>query len=141
MGHLQNLKWSMAVRTPFILSLYGVSGVLIEYSTHNCRYFDFRPYETLILVMLRLVSPLGPKIQEMGHLQHLKWPMVVRRPFILSLYGVAGVLIEYSAHNCRYFDFRPFGTLFLAILGHIFYHNSTRTTFLENSKYLYRVSH
>ena len=43
--------------------------------------------------------------------------MAVRRPFILSLYGVAGVLIEHSAHNCRYFDFRPFGTLFLAILG------------------------
>ena len=57
--------------------------------------------------------------------------MAVRRPFILSLYGVAGVLIEYSAHNCRCFDFRPFGTLFLAILGHMFYPNSTRKTFRE----------
>ena len=43
----------------------------------------------------------------MDHLQHLKWPMAVRRQFILSLYGVSGVVIEYSAHNCRYLDFRP----------------------------------
>ena len=111
MPHLKHLKWPIAVRRPFFLSLYGVSGVVIEYSAHNCRYFDFRPFETLFLVNLRLFSPLGPKIQEMGHLQHLKWPMAVRRPFILSLYGVSGVVIEYSANNCRYFDFRPFETL------------------------------
>ena len=98
----------MAVIRPFILGLYGVSGVLIEYYDHNCRYFDFRPFDTLIVVILRLFSPLRPQIQEMGHLQHLKWPMAVRRPFILSLYGVLGVLIQYSAHNCRYLDFRPF---------------------------------
>ena len=48
----------MAVRRPFILSLYGVTGVLIEYSAHNCRYFDFRPSETLILVILRLFFTL-----------------------------------------------------------------------------------
>ena len=101
MAHLQHLKWPIAVRRPFILSIYGVSGVLIEYSAHNCRYFDFRPFETMILFILRLFSPLGPKFQEMGNLQHLKWPMSVRRPFILSLYGVSGVLLEYSAHNCR----------------------------------------
>ena len=106
----------MVVRRPFILSLYVVSCVLIEYSTHNCNYFDFIPSETIILVILILFSRLGPKIQEMGHLQHLKWPMAVRRPFILSLYGVSGDLIEYSAHNCRYFDFRPFETLILFIL-------------------------
>ena len=110
----------MAVRRPFILSLYGVSGVLIAYSAHNCSYFDFRPSETLILVIGEFFSPLGPKIQEMGHLQHLKCPMAVRTPFILSLYGVAGVLIEYSAHNCRYFDFRPSETLILVILGYLF---------------------
>ena len=46
------------------------------------------------------MSPLGPKIQEMSHLQHLKWSMKGRTPFILSLYGVAGVLIEYSFHKC-----------------------------------------
>ena len=40
--------------------------------------------------------------------------MAVRRPFILSLYGVPGVLIEYSAHNCWYFYFRPSDTLILA---------------------------
>ena len=116
MGHLQHLKWPMTVRRPFILSPYGVSWVLMEYSAYNCRYFDFRHFETLILVILRLFSQLGPKIQEMGHLQHLKWPMAVRRPFILSLYGVSGVLIEYSAYNCRYFDFRPFETQILVIL-------------------------
>ena len=97
-----------------------VSGILIEYSAHNCRYLDFRPFETNILVILRLVSHLGPKIQEMGHLQQLKWPMAIRIPFILSLYGVSGVLTEYSAHNCRYFDFRPSETLILDILGHFF---------------------
>ena len=58
MGHLQHLKWSMAVRRPFILSLYGDSGVLIEYSDHNCRYFDFRPFATLILVILRIFVTL-----------------------------------------------------------------------------------
>ena len=116
MGHLQHLKWPMAVRRPFILSLYEVSGVLIEYYAHNCRYFDFRPFDTLIVVILILFSPLGPQIQEMGHLQHLKWPMAVRRPFILSLYGVLGVLIQYSAHNCRYFDFIPFEILILESL-------------------------
>ena len=120
MCHLHHLKWPMAVRRPFILSLYGVAGVLIEYSSHNCRYFDFIHFETLILVILRLFSPLGPKIEEMGHLQHLKWPMSVRRPFILSLYGVSGVLIEYSAHNYRYFYFRPFETLILVILSYFF---------------------
>ena len=72
MAHFQHLKWHMAVRRPFILSMYGVSVVLMEYSAHNCRYFDFRPFETLILVILRLFLPLGPKIQEMSHLQHLK---------------------------------------------------------------------
>ena len=41
----------------------------------------------------------------MGDLQHLKWPMAVIIPFILSLYGASGVLIDYSAHNCRYSDF------------------------------------
>ena len=106
MDNLQHLKWHMAVRRPFILSLYRVSGVLIEYSGHNCRYFDFRPFATLIFVIFRIFSPLGHNIKEIVHLQHLKWPMAVRRPFILSLYGVSGVLIEYSAHNCRYFDFR-----------------------------------
>ena len=35
-----------------------------------------------------IFSHLGEKIQEMGHLQHLKWPIAVRRPFLLSLYGV-----------------------------------------------------
>ena len=130
MGHLQHLKWHMVVSRQFILSLYGVAGVLIEHSAHNCRYFDFIPSETLIFVILgHFCSPLVPKIQEMGHLQHIKWTMEVRRPFILSLYGVAGVLIEYSANNCRYFDFRPFEILILAILGHIFYPNSTRMTF------------
>ena len=117
MDHLQHLKWHMAVIRPFILSLYGVPGVLIVFSAHNCRYFYFRPSETLILI---LFSPLGRKIQEMGHLQNLKWPMAVSRPFILSLYGVAGVLIEYSAHNCRYFDFIPSETLIFAILGYFF---------------------
>ena len=120
MGHLQHLKWPMAVRRPFVLSLYGVSGVIIEYSAPNCRYFHFTPFETLILLILGLFSPLGPKIQEMGHLQHLKWPMAVRRPFVLSLYGVSGVLIEYSAHNCNYFDFRPSETLILVILRFLF---------------------
>ena len=110
MVHLHHLKWPMAVRRPFIMSIYGVSGVLMEYSARNCRYLYFRPFETLILVILRLFSPLGPNIQEMGHLQYLKWPMAVIRQFILSLYGVSGVLIEYSAHNCRYLDFRPFFT-------------------------------
>ena len=43
MGHLQQIKWSMAVRIPFILIIYGVSGVVIEYSAHNCRYFDLDP--------------------------------------------------------------------------------------------------
>ena len=43
----------MAVRRPFTLSLYGVSGVLIEYSAHNCRYFDFRPSDTLILAIFK----------------------------------------------------------------------------------------
>ena len=128
-GHLEHLKWHISFRRPFVLSLYGVSGVLIAYCAHNCSYFDFRPSETLILVILRICSQLGPKIQEMGHLQHIKWPMVVRRLFLMSIYGVAGVLIVYSAHNCRYSNFRPFGTLFLAILGHICYLNSTRTTF------------
>ena len=56
----------------------------------------------------------------MAHLQHLKWPISVRRPFILSLCGVTGVLIEYSAHNCRYFDFIPSETLILVILGNFF---------------------
>ena len=97
----------MAVRRPFILSLYGVSCVIIEYSAYNWSYLDFRPSETLILVILSIFSSLGPKTQEIGYLQHLKWPMTVRRPFILSMYGVSGVLMEYSAHNCRYFDFRP----------------------------------
>ena len=46
--------------------------------------------------------------------------MDVRRPFFLRLYDVSGVLIEYSAHNCRYFDFRPFETLILVILGPFF---------------------
>ena len=121
MDHLQQLKWHMAVIRPFILSLYGVARVVIEYSAHNCRHFDFRPFETLILVILRILSPLGPKIQEMSHLQHLKWPIAVRRPFIMSLYGVSGVLIEYSAHNCRYFDFRPSETLILVILRYVFH--------------------
>ena len=53
-------------------------------------------------------------------MQHVKWPMAVRRPYILSPYGVSGVLIEYSAHNCRYFDFRPSETLILVILGPFF---------------------
>ena len=116
MGHLQHLKWPMAVRTPFILSLYGVSGVVIEYSAHNCRYLDFRPSETLIWSFWDICSHLGPKILEMVHLQHIKRHMAVRRQFILRLYGVSGVLIEYSAHNCRYFDFIPFETLILVIL-------------------------
>ena len=85
MGDLQHLKWPMAVRRPFILSMYGDSGVLMEYSAYNCRYFYFRPFETLILVILRIFSPLGPKIQEIGYLQHIKWPMIVRRQFILSM--------------------------------------------------------
>ena len=46
--------------------------------------------------------------------------MAVSRPFILRLYGVSGVLIEYSAHNCRYFDFIPSETLLFVILGHFF---------------------
>ena len=46
--------------------------------------------------------------------------MDVRRPFILSLYGVSGVLIEYFAQNCRYFDFKPSETLISVILGHFF---------------------
>ena len=66
------------------------------------------------------LSPLGPKIEEMRLLQHLKWPIAVRIPFILSLYGVSGVLTEYSAHNFSYFDFRPRETLIFAILGHFF---------------------
>ena len=111
MSHLQHLKWPMAIKIPFILSLYGVSGVLIEYSAHNCRYFEIDPLRHCFLVILRLFSALGPQIQEMGHVKHLKWPMAVRIPFILSLYGVSGVLTEYSAHNCRYFDFRPFQIL------------------------------
>ena len=92
-------------------------GVLIEYYAHNCRYFYVGPSETRILVILGHFFTLRIKqIQEMGHLQHLKGPMAVRRPFILSLYGVLGVLIQYSAHNCRYLDFRPFETLILVIL-------------------------
>ena len=67
-----------------------------------------------------IISPFGPDIQEMDYLQHLKWHMTVIIPFILSLYGVAGVLIEYSAHNCRYFYFRPSETLILVILGYLF---------------------
>ena len=43
---------------------------------------------------------------------------IIRRPFILSLYGVSGVLIADSAHNCRYFDFIPSETIIFAILGH-----------------------
>ena len=120
MAHLQYLKWPIAVPRPFILSIYGVTGFLIEYSAHNCRYFAFRPSETLIWVMLRHFSPLGHKIQEIGNLQHLKWHMAVRTPFILSLYGVSGVLIEYSAHNCRYFDYKPSETLIFVILRHFF---------------------
>ena len=108
MSHLQHLKWPMAIRRPFILILFGVSGVLIEYSAHNCRYFEIDPLRHCFLVILRLYSPLGPQIQEMGHLQHLKWTMAVTRLFILSMFGVSGVLIEYSAHNCRYLYFRPF---------------------------------
>ena len=115
MGHPQHVKWPMVVIKSFILSLYGVSRVIIEYYAHNCRYFDFRPFETLILVILRLFINLRTQNPRNGHLQHLKWPMAVRRPFILSLYEVSGVLIEYSAHNCRYFDFRPFETLILVI--------------------------
>ena len=56
----------MAVRRPFILSLYRVSGVLIEYSAHNCRYFDFRPSETLILVILRYFFTLRKKYPRNG---------------------------------------------------------------------------
>ena len=85
----------------------AATGGILKISTNKCdvqhgprrgRFaenlsLDFRPVETLILVILRLFSPLGPKIQEMGHLQHLKWPMAVRRPFIPNLYGVSGVLV------------------------------------------------
>ena len=84
-----------------IWRLYRVSGVLIEYSAHNYRYSDVRPSETLILVILGHFFMLRIKIHEMSYLQHLKWPIAVRRPFLLSLYGVSGVVIEYSAHNCR----------------------------------------
>ena len=56
----------------------------------------------------------------MAYLQHLKWPMAVRRTFILRLYGVSGVLIEYSVHNCRYFYFIPSETLILGIFGNFF---------------------
>ena len=59
--NLEHLKWPMDVRRPIILSLYGVSGVIIEYCAHNCRYFDFRHFGTLIFVIFRLFSPLGPK--------------------------------------------------------------------------------
>ena len=54
-----------------IWRLYRVSGVLIEYSAYNCRYSDVIPSDTLI----------------MGYLPHIKLPMAVRRPFIMSLYG------------------------------------------------------
>ena len=104
MAHLQNLKWPIAVRRTFILILYGVSGVLIEYSAHNCRYFDFRLFETLMLVILRLFINLRTQIQQMGHLQHLKWPMDVRRPFLLRLYDVSGVLIGLIHVNLYYYQ-------------------------------------
>ena len=63
----------------------------------------------------------------MPHLQHLKWPIALRRQFILSLHGVSGALIEYSAHNCRYLDFRHSETLIWSF-GDIFSHlaNSTQ---------------
>ena len=102
---------------------------LIEYSAHNCRYFDFISSETLILVILGHFFTLWTRNKKMDHLQHLKWHMAVIRPFILSLYGVPGVLIEYSAHNCRYFYFRPSDTLILVILGHLF---TLRTQNLRN---------
>ena len=43
-----------------------------------------------------------------------------RSQFIMSLYWVSGVLIEYYAHNCKYVDVRPSETLILVILGHYF---------------------
>ena len=66
---MDHLKWHMEVRRPFILSLYGVSGILIEYSAHDCNYLNFRHFETVSLDILRLFSPLRPKIQEMDHLE------------------------------------------------------------------------
>ena len=48
----------MDVRRSFILSLYGISGVLIEYFAHKRRYFDFRHFETQIFVILRLFLTL-----------------------------------------------------------------------------------
>ena len=58
------------------------------------------------------------KYSDIFNLAHLKWPIDVRRAFILSLYGVSGVIIEYFAHNCRYFDFKPSETLILVMFGH-----------------------
>ena len=74
-------------------------GVLIEYYAHNCRHFYVRPSDTRILVILGHFFTL--RIKNPRNLQHLKWPIAVRTPFILSLYGISGVLIEYSAHNFR----------------------------------------
>ena len=48
----------MDPRRPFIMSLYGVAGVIIEYFAQNCRYFDYISYETLIFVILRLFFTL-----------------------------------------------------------------------------------
>ena len=74
-------------------------GVLIKNSDRKCIYFDFRPSEIQIWATFDIFAHLGPKIQEMGHLQHLKWPITVSKPFILGLCGVSGVPIGYSAHN------------------------------------------
>ena len=78
----------MVVRTSFVLSLYGVSGVLIEYSAHNCRYCDFRPSETLIMVILGHFVTLRRQYPINGPSPTPQWPMVSQRPFIFSLYRV-----------------------------------------------------
>ena len=69
---------------------------------------------------LKKYLQLWAEYSDIFNLEHLKWHMAVSRPFILCLYGVAGVLIEYSAHNCRNFDFIPSETIIFVTLGHFF---------------------
>ena len=124
MCHLQHIKWPVAVRRPFILSLYGVPGVLIEYSAHNCRYCDFRHSATLIKVILgHFVTLRINKSKEWAicNTSNGLWQLEDHLYWVYRyIYGVSGVLIEYAAHNCRYFDFRPSETIILVILRYFF---------------------
>ena len=50
---------------------------------------------------------------------------------ILTLYGFFGVLIKYSTHNWRYYDFSPCETPIFAILGH--FHTFRAQNFINGS--------